>query len=144
MGIRARVRPLEWATFVERVDGGAFQAASLASSASDPNPDPYSYWHSSQWPPAGLNSGFYKNSEADRLMESARTELDDGARLRIYHRLHRIFRDDSPAVFLFNATKKYALRRRLRGVTTSPLGLFNSWPGPLGWWAFDAAPGRPR
>ena len=138
VGIRARVRPLEWAAFVERVDAGAFQAASLASSASDPNPDPYSYWHSSQWPPRGLNSGFYRNPEADRLMELARRERDDSARRALYHRLHRIFRDDAPAVFLFNATKKYALRRRVRGLTTSPLGIFNTWPGPLGWWAADA------
>ena len=71
-------------------------------------------------------------------MELARRERDDSARRTLYHRLHRIFRDDAPAVFLFNATKKYALRRRVRGLTTSPLGIFNTWPGPLGWWAADA------
>ncbi len=132
-GVRARIRPLEWASFVERLDSGAFEAASLASSASDPNPDPYPYWDSSQWPPNGLNSGFYKNPEADRLMALARRERGEAARLAIYHRLHLIFRDDAPAIFVVNATKKYALRRRLEGVEASPLGIFNVWPGPLAW-----------
>lgn len=141
VGVRARVRPLEWASFVERVDSGAFEAASLASSASDPNPDPYPYWDSSQWPPRGLNSGFYRNPEADRLMEEARRERQEDRRIAIYHRLHRIFRDDAPAVFVVNATKKYGLRRRLQGVETSPLGLFGIWPGPLGWWASESAAG---
>lgn len=143
-GIRARVRPLEWAAFVERLDSGSFEAASLASSASDPNPDPYPYWHSSQWPPRGLNSGYYRNPEADRLMEEARRERDEALRIGLYHRLHRIFRDDAPAVFVVNATKKYALRRRLRGVETSPLGPFGIWPGPLAWWAAASEPGDLR
>jgi peptide/nickel transport system substrate-binding protein len=132
-GLRARVRAVEWATFVERVDSGDFEAASLASSASDPNPDPYPYWDSSQWPPRGLNSGFYRNPEADRLMRAARRERDEGRRLDLYHRLHRLFRDDAPAIFLVNATKKYALRRRLEGVESTPLGLFGFWPGPMAW-----------
>ena len=134
-GVRARIRSIEWASFVERLDSGSFEAASLASSASDPNPDPYPYWDSSQWPPKGLNSGFYRNPEADRLMEEARLEPDEARRMDLYHRLHRLFRDDAPAIFVVNSTKKYALRRRLQGVESSPLGLFGVWPGPIGWWA---------
>ncbi len=143
-GVRARVRPLEWAALVERLDSGSFEAASLAWSAADPNPDPYPYWHSSQWPPRGFNSGYYSNREADRLMKQARAELDEPRRIALYHRLHRLFRDDAPAIFLFNSTKKYGLSRRLRGVEASPLGLFSIWPGPLGWDAGTAADGAPR
>jgi len=142
-GIRVRVRPIEWASLVERLDSGSYEAALLSSSGSDPNPDPYSYWHSSQWPPQGLNSGYYRNREADRLMDEARVERDEGKRMALFHRLHRIFRDDAPAVFLFNSTKKYGLARRLRGVESSPIGLFSIWPGPLGWSAAPAAAGSP-
>jgi peptide/nickel transport system substrate-binding protein len=133
-GIRARVRPIEWAAFVERIDAGDYEAASLAWAASDGNPDPYPYWHSSQFPPAGVNVAFYANSAADLLMDEARRELDSGKRREIYHRLHRIFRDDAPVVFVVNASQKYAFRRRVRGLVTSPLGLYGYWPGPLSWW----------
>ena len=140
-GVEARVIPLEWAAYVERLDRGDFEAASGGWSASDPNPDPFPYWHSSQWPPRGLNSSFYRNEEADRLMEQARRELDANARGAIYHRLHALFRDDAPAIFVANTSRKHGLRRAVRGLVTSPLGLFGSWPGPVGWWSAEAAPG---
>jgi peptide/nickel transport system substrate-binding protein len=133
-GVKATVRPLEWASFVERIDAGNFEAASLAWSASDPNPDPYPYWHSSQFPPKGLNSGYYSNPEADRLMEEARREMREADRIRIFHRLHAIFRDDAPAVFVSNASAKYAFRKDVAGLVTSPIGFTGIWPGPTGWW----------
>jgi len=133
-GVRARVRSLEWAAFVERVDSGAFEAASLGWAAADANPDPFPYWHSSQFAPHGLNSVFYSNPAADKLMEEARRERDPEKRRAIYHRLHVVFRDNPPVVFVVNASQKYAFRRRVRGLVTSPLGLFGFWPGPLSWW----------
>lgn len=134
-GVEAKVIPLEWAAYVARLDAGEFEAASGGWSASDPNPDPFPYWHSSQWPPVGLNSSFYRNADADRLMEEARRELDEEARIAIYHRLHALFRDDAPAIFIANTSRKHGIVRRVRGLVTSPLGLFGSWPGPVGWWA---------
>ena len=133
-GVRARLRPLEWAAFTERVDSGEYEAATLGWAASDPNPDPFPYWHSSQFPPNGLNSAYYSNPAADRLMEEARRELDPGKRRAIDHRLHRVFRDNPPVVFIVNATQKYAFRRRVHGLVTSPLGLYGFSPGPLSWW----------
>ncbi len=133
-GIKANVRTLEWAAFVERVDSGNYEAASLAWAASDANPDPFPYWHSSQFPPAGANVAFYRNATADRLMEEARAELDAEKRREIYHRLHRVFRDDPPVVFVVNSSQKYAFRTRVKGIATSPLGLYGFWPGPLSWW----------
>ncbi|MDQ5859232.1 MAG: ABC transporter substrate-binding protein [Acidobacteriota bacterium] len=133
-GVKARIRSLEWASFVERVDSGEYDAASLAWAASDANPDPFPYWHSSQFPPAGVNVAFYRNAAADELMEEARNELDPEKRRVIYHRLHRVFRDDPPVVFVVNASQKYAFRQRVRGLVTSPLGLYGFWPGPLSWW----------
>lgn len=133
-GVKARLRTLEWASFIERVDTGDYEAASLAWAASDANPDPYPYWHSSQIPPAGGNIAFYSNRAADGLMEEARAELDPEKRRAIYHRLHRVFRDDPPVLFVVNASQKYAFRSRVRGIVTSPLGLYGFWPGPLAWW----------
>ncbi len=138
VGIRAQVRAMEWAAFTERIDAGDFEAASLAWSASDPNPDPYPYWHSSQRPPRGLNSGFYRNPEADRLMEEARREPGENRRNGVYHRLHRIFRDDAPVIFVVTASHKFGFSNRVRGLVASPLGFSSIWPGPIGWWRADA------
>lgn len=144
-GVRARIRPLEWAVFTERVDSGGYEAATLGWAASDPNPDPFPYWHSSQFPPKGLNTAYYSNPAADRLMEEARRELDPEKRRAIYHRLHRVLRDNPPVVFIVNASQKYAFRRRVHGLVTSPLGLYGFSPGPLAWWGTpdESAPAAP-
>ncbi len=130
----ARVRTLEWATFVEKVDAGDFDAASLAWSAVDANPDPYFYWHSSQCPPHGLNGGCYSSPEADRLMEEARRESDAGKRTALYHRLHRLFRDDAPAIFVVNASQKYgfAQERRRRDALAPVVFLLARLAGVVG------------
>jgi peptide/nickel transport system substrate-binding protein len=144
-GVRARIRPLEWATFTERVDSGGYEAATLGWAASDPNPDPFPYWHSSQFPPQGLNNAYYSNPAADRLMEEARRQLDPRKRRDIFHRLHRVLRDNPPVLFVVNASQKYAFRRRVNGLVTSPLGLYGFSPGPLSWWGRpdESAPAAP-
>jgi peptide/nickel transport system substrate-binding protein len=86
-----------------------------------------------------LNSGFYRNPEADRLMEAARREMRADVRLKIYHRLHAIFRDDAPAIFVTNASTKYVFRKDIAGLVTSPLGISGISPGPLGWWRAEAS-----
>jgi peptide/nickel transport system substrate-binding protein len=141
-GVQVRVRALEWSAYVERLDAGDFEAASGAWSATaDPNPDPFPLWHSTQVPPSGANSCFFADPEADGLMVAARGTQDAKKRVALYHRLHRIFRDQAPAIWIVNASKKYAFRREVRGLVTSPLGLFGIWPGPAGWWS--APPPRP-
>jgi peptide/nickel transport system substrate-binding protein len=135
-GVQVQVRPLEWSAYVERLDSGDFEAASGAWSATgDPNPDPFPLWHSTQVPPSGANSCFFADPEADGLMVAARGEQDAKKRVALYHRLHRIFRDQAPAIWIVNASKKYTFRREVRGLVTSPLGLFGVWPGPAGWWS---------
>src|SRR5262249_19088305 len=117
VGVTARVRQIEWSAFVAKVDAGDFEAVSLGWSSPDANPDPYFYWHSSQCPPDGQNNGCSRSVAADRLMEEARSTLDAEKRRDLFHRLHRIFRDDAPAIFVVNPTQKFAFTRSVRDVT---------------------------
>jgi hypothetical protein len=61
--------------------------------------------------------------------------MDPARRLQMLRGLHRLLRDEAPAIFVVNAARKYAFRKRVRGLATSPLGLYGIWPGPLAWWA---------
>ena len=68
-----------------------------------------------------------------------RQELDEGRRIALLKGLHRLLRDEAPAIFVVNAAQKYAFRKRVRGLATSALGLYGIWPGPLAWWAVPEA-----
>ncbi|MGH9441395.1 MAG: ABC transporter substrate-binding protein [Thermoanaerobaculia bacterium] len=133
-GIVCRPRAVEWAAFAKKMDAGDFDAVASSYSASDPNPDLFANWHSSQAPPNGLNNLSYSDPEADRLILAARLELDDAKRIAIDHRLHRILHDDEPATFALQSAQKYAISRRIGGLVTTPLGLFKFWPDSVGWW----------
>jgi peptide/nickel transport system substrate-binding protein len=139
VGVELVLRPLDWAAFSQRADAGEFDAQLTARLFLPPNLDQYPYFHSGEFPPKGGNTGFYRNLQADPVLEAARRELDDGKRLELYRRIHRILAADPPADFLWGADQYWAVGRRVEGVQVSPLGLFHFLPGPLGWRLAPAA-----
>jgi peptide/nickel transport system substrate-binding protein len=133
VGIELTLRPLDWAAFSQRFASGEFDAAPMANEFIPPNLDPYPFYNSQEVPPVGQNAGFYRNPEADRVMEALRLELDASRRLDLYRQVHRLLAADPPADFLWSADQYWGLSKRLENVEISPLGLFHFLPGPLGW-----------
>jgi peptide/nickel transport system substrate-binding protein len=133
VGVELVLRPMDWAAYTQRFTAGEFEVLLNNYELLPPNLDPYPYYHSSQVPPAGQNNGFYRNAQADRLMEAAQSELDDGRRIELYRQIHRLLAADPPADFLWTVGQYWGISRRLAGVEVSPLGLFHFLPGPLGW-----------
>jgi peptide/nickel transport system substrate-binding protein len=133
VGVELVLRPLDWAAYAERADKGEFDVNFYGRIFFPPNLDPYPYYHSSQWPTGGQNTGFYRNAEADRAMEAARVELDPARRLEMYRQVARVFAADPPADFLWGADQYWAMAKSVEDVEVTALGLFHFLPGPLGW-----------
>ena len=133
-GITMNIREMDGAAYFERVLAGNFEAA-LFSWYLDPDPDPFSLFHSSQVPPNGLNAGSYISTEADHLIEQGRAEFDPARRADIYHQLHEVISRDQPYLFTLQPVFKFAINRRVQNVRVAPgLGLFLWNPGPYEWW----------
>lgn len=134
IGVEMSISTLDGAAFFDRVLQGNYQAAML-SWVNDPDPDPYSLFHSSQKPPAGNNIVHYESEEADRLLERGRTEFDRGRRAEIYHQLHEILAADQPYLWTVQVGMKWAVDKRVQNVRpANGVGLFLWNPGPFGWW----------
>jgi peptide/nickel transport system substrate-binding protein len=133
VGVELTLRPLDWAALSQRIASGEYDLAPFGNTPLPPTVDPYTNFHSSQTPPNGQNTGFYKNPEADRLMDQARREMDADKRLDLYRQIHRVLAADPPADFLWGAEQYWGISRRLVGVEVSPVGLFHFLPGPLAW-----------
>jgi peptide/nickel transport system substrate-binding protein len=128
------ITTLDTTTAFDKMIGGSFEATYMSWEL-DPDPDPFTVFHSSQFPPAGFNFVRYSNPEADRLIEAGRRELDIGKRTEIYHRLHEVLAADQPYGWTVQASSKWALNKRLRGVRESRgYGLMLWFPGELDWW----------
>jgi ABC-type transport system substrate-binding protein len=92
-------------------------------------------FHSSQFPPAGQNIGFYSNPEVDKLLEAARIEMDQAKRQDLYHQIHARLAEDQPYTWLVQISRKWGFSRRLQNVNEAKgIGYFGWYLGPLGWW----------
>lgn len=128
------IATLDTAHAIERLMAGNFQAAYLSWDL-DPDPDPFAIFHSSQTPPRGQNFVRYANPAADRLIEQARTEIDERRRQTLYWQLHELLASDQPYTWTVQSSARWAISKRIQGIEVSPgYGLFLWYPGEFGWW----------
>ena len=79
------------------------------------DPDPFSLWHSSQKRDPGLNLSLYDNTNADKLLEDARLELNPIERIKKYDELQKLIMADVPALFLYSPFYIYAQSKDIKG-----------------------------
>ncbi len=90
IGIRVKIRTVEWAAFVkEFIEKGRFDAVLLGWNTGL-DPDQYDIWHSSKTKPGELNFIHYKNPEVDALLEEGRHTFDREKRRQAYFQLQEI------------------------------------------------------
>lgn len=120
-GIDMTIRPMEWASLLERVDKREFDAILMGWSM-PPDPDPYQVWHSSQVD-AGSNYVGFVNGESDRVIEDARVSFDRDTRIALYHRFQEILHEEQPYLFLLAPKVLAAGDKRLHGIRVYPFGI---------------------
>jgi peptide/nickel transport system substrate-binding protein len=130
VGIRVKLRTVEWAAFIkEFINKGRFEAVLLGWSIS-PDPDQFDIWHSSKAKPGQLNFTFYKNPEVDRLLTAQRRTFDRAERRALLFKLQQILAEDQPYTFLYVAQALPIVAARIRGISPAPAGIsynFTDW-----------------
>jgi peptide/nickel transport system substrate-binding protein len=130
MGIQMDIRKTEWAVFTARLNERNFDAVTLAWSMGVES-DPYQIWSSTQ-AESGSNFIGFKNEEADKLIEEARTEFDRDKRKKLYTRFAEIVHNEQPYTFLFCRKSTVAVNKRFENVVVYPLGIDPvEWHVPL-------------
>ena len=136
IGVHMEIERLEWRAFLERRRARDFQAA-MASLVFSPSPDMFDLLHSSA-SRGGYNYAGLSDPEVDRLLQEGRETLDAETRREIYFRLQDRVHELEPMACLFQFAQVVLFDARLRGPEPSPLGLFDSRPGPEAWsWSDD-------
>jgi peptide/nickel transport system substrate-binding protein len=133
VGIRVKIRIIEWAAFLkEFVDKKKFDAVILGWSGSI-DPDVYNIWHSSKTGPKEYNFISYKNPEVDELLEKGRHTFDQEERKKYYFRFQEILAEEQPYTFLYVAEALPVISSRFHGIKPAPLGItynFIKWYVP--------------
>jgi len=130
IGIKVKIRTVEWATFIkEFVNKGRFDALLLGWNILQ-DPDSYNVWHSSKAVPGGLNFVGYENEELDLLLEKGRRLIDQNDRKPVYDRIQEILHRDQPYCFLYVPMSLPIVQSRFMGIEPAPAGItynFNDW-----------------
>lgn len=134
VGVDLELATLDPSIAIQRILSGNYQSAYLGFDL-DNDPDPFNILHSSQFPPRGQNFAYYSNPEVDRLIDTARHEIDRSKRKEMYWRIHEIVADEQPYTWTIQVSSKWGINKRVRGVELSRgYGLVRWYPGVLGWW----------
>jgi peptide/nickel transport system substrate-binding protein len=123
VGIRAKIRILEWSAFVtDFINKRRFDAVILGWTI-PPDPDAYDVWHSSKTAPEELNFVSYGNPEADEMLEKGRSTFNQTERKKYYDRFQEILAEDQPYTFLYVPDDLIMISNRIRGVEPAPVGI---------------------
>ena len=117
VGIMAEVRPVTTASLIHDYLNPRTFDMTLTAFDNGPDPDVYTFWHSSQSHPGGFNfSGMKKNVFIDSDLEAGRSTLDLATRAKAYTTFQEDFAKEIPAVFLYSPRYVIAINRRIHGV----------------------------
>ncbi len=81
--------------------------------------DLYSFWDSSERFSPGLNLAIYSDPAVDKLIEAARTDMNDASRTQEFAQIQNAIIADAPAVFLYSPDDLYVTTKNLHGTTTN-------------------------
>ncbi|OPY13999.1 MAG: Oligopeptide-binding protein AppA precursor [Syntrophus sp. PtaB.Bin001] len=133
IGIKVKIRVVEWAAFVnDFINKRRFDATILGWTI-PLDPDLYDVWHSSKTGPQELNFISFKNEEVDKLLVKGRSTFNIEERKRCYNRIQEILAEEQPYNFLYVPDALPIVQSRFRGIELAPLGIghnFIKWYVP--------------
>jgi len=133
IGIRVKIKVVEWSVFLtEFVNKKRFEAVLMGWGLSR-DPDCFDIWHSSKTNEGEFNFISYKNSQVDKLLDEGRRIFDQEKRAEIYHEIQRILYDEQPYMFLWIADSMPIVHKRFKGPLPAPAGIgynFTKWYVP--------------
>ncbi len=133
IGIKVKLRVIEWASFIKEFINKRNFDATILGWTLGPEPDIYDIWHSSKTGEAEFNFVTYKNKEVDELLEKGRGTFVQAERKKAYDRMQEILAEEQPYIFLYVAQALPVVSTRVRGIELSTgTGIGYEWPNR--WW----------
>ncbi len=121
-GIILKPKPTEWAVMLDSLDRKDFDAITLAWT-SGVETDIFQMFHSSQSVAGGDNYISYKSNELDRLIDKARSTVDEDKRMPLWQAAERVLYEDQPYTFLMRRKALVFVDERMRNLEVTALGL---------------------
>lgn len=121
-GVKLIPKPTEWPVMIEMLNKKTFDAITLGWT-SGIETDIYQMFHSSQAMTDGNNFISYKSDALDKIIEEARTIVDEEKRMKVWRKAEAIFYEDQPYTFLRRSKSLVFINKRFKNLEMTKLGL---------------------
>jgi peptide/nickel transport system substrate-binding protein len=123
VGIKMKIRTLEWQAFLNTVVFPKNFDAVLLGWGLSLTPDAYSIWHSDGDKKGGFNFVGYHNKEVDRLIKESEEIIDSQKFAKNYQKIFKLIVNDYPYIFLYIPNSITAVNRRVKNIEPSIIGI---------------------
>src|SRR5581483_10966421 len=117
IGIDMQIEQVDVSVWFDRFSKGDYE---ITSAYQERSIDPDNFYSLVLKSGAPINTTFYSNRAADRLIEAAARETNQLKRKALYTQLRRIVFRDVPLIFVHYETLNYLMRKEVHGSTTNP------------------------
>lgn len=123
LGITIAIEQEDFGLFLRDLDEKNFQMFSLGWIAD--YPDPQNFLDIKFHSDSANNESGYSNSDVDELLERARTETDEAARLELYQDAEQIIVTDAAWLTLYHGKASYLVKPYVEGYSVPPFVIPN-------------------
>ena len=121
IGIRVELKAMPFTELIENaVPDRTYDALLIGVNVSG-DPDPYSFFHSSEVKDPGRNFSGYFTFTMDRSLEAARRTTDQTKRRELYTSVFQTLSTEVPVVFLYFSDYLYAQGKQVQGLKIAPI-----------------------
>lgn len=121
-GIRVNIDPIEWSSWLEDVYKNEKYEATIIGLTGKLDPHEVLGRYESSYERNFYN---FHNREYDRLIEQARTEIDENKRAGLYKQAQTILTEQAVAVYIMDPNRTVAMRPDLQGFNMYPVQKYN-------------------
>jgi peptide/nickel transport system substrate-binding protein len=121
VGMSVTVKSMPFGQLVDSVARQRSFDALLVEIAVSGDPDPYTFFHSTEVNDPGHNFSGFSTLPIDRNLEAARRTFDEAARRELYAPVFQAISKEVPVLFLYFSDYLYAQSRQVQGLRIAPL-----------------------
>jgi peptide/nickel transport system substrate-binding protein len=121
IGMRVELKAMPFSELIESAARERAYDALLIGISVSGDPDPYSFFHSSEIKAPGNNFSGYSTLSMDRSLEAARRTTDQTKRRELYTSVFQTIATEVPVVFLYFSDYLYAQARLVQGLKIAPI-----------------------
>lgn len=119
-GFALKIQLVEFASSLQAANRGEFQAYLIGwSGRTDPDGNLYSFLKTG----GGQNDGHYSNATVDQGLDTARSSLDQAARIAAYAKVMQQERQDLPILYLYAPVNIVGMSAKISGFRPVPDGM---------------------